>query len=117
MYESSVKIYDIKNILFELNVSFNNFKQICILSGTDYNLHGNKYNLSRSIYLFNQYQECINVRKNKITLGKLGFIEWIINNVDSGLNYDLLCKIYNMFDMCDKNKLIQFKNALIMNNE
>jgi flap endonuclease-1 len=116
IYKSSVKIYDIKNILFELNVSFNNFKQICILSGTDYNSHGNKYNLSRSIYLFNQYQEYINVRKNKITLNKLGFIEWIINNVDAELNYELLYKIYDIFDLSDENKLRQFRNISIINN-
>lgn len=111
--KSTVKLYDIKNILFELNVSFNDFKQICILSGTDYNSQNNKYNLSRSIDLFNEY---MNVRENKLFYNKFGFIEWIVDNIEPDLNYELIYKIYNMFDLTDKNKLIQFKNILIMNN-
>lgn len=111
--KSTVKLYDVKNILFELNVSFNDFKQICILSGTDYNSQNNKYNLSRSIDLFNEY---MNVRENKLFYNKFGFIEWIVNNIEPDLNYELIYKIYNMFDLTDKNKLIQFKNILIMNN-
>ena len=47
----------------------------------------------------------------------LGFIEWIINHVDSTLNYESLYKIYCMFDLTNKNKLIQFRNVLIMNNK
>lgn len=113
----TIKLYDIENILYELNVSFNNFKQICILSGTDYNSQDNKYNLSRSIDLYNQYQEYINLNKNEKTYNPLEFIEWIIGNIDSKLNYKLLYKIYYMFDLSDRNKLVQFKNVLIMNNK
>ena len=116
IHKPTVKLYNIKNILFELNVSFNNFKQICILSGTDYNACNNKYNLSHSIELFNQYQEYIK-HTNEKTYNSLEFIEWIIRHVDNTLNYELLHKIYYMFDLNDVNKLIQFKNVLIMNNE
>ena len=113
IFNRTAKLYNINEILFELNVSFNDFKQICILSGTDYNIYNNKYNLIKSINLFNEYQQYLT---NKKIYSPLGFIEWIINNIDDTLNYELLYKIYYMFDLTNKNKLIQFKNVLIMNN-
>lgn len=115
IYNQFVKIYIVEDILYELNISFNNFKQICILSGTDYNAQNNKYNLSISIDIFNQYQEYINIHTYEKTYSQLEFIEWIIKHIDATLNYELLYKIYCMFDLTDKNKLIQFKNILIMN--
>jgi flap endonuclease-1 len=116
IHKQIVKLYDIENILFELNVSFNDFKQICILSGTDYNAYNNKYNLFYSIKLFNDYQQYINIHMNEKIYHPLAFIEWIINHIDDTLNYELLHKIYYMFDLNDSNKLIQFRNVLIMNN-
>jgi 5'-3' exonuclease len=109
----NVKLYNVENILYELNVTFNNFKQICILSGTDYNLRDNKYNLSRSIDLYNQYQKYINLRTYE---KPLEFIEWIFKHIDSSLNCELLYKINYMFDLFDGNKLEKFRNILIMNN-
>ena len=117
IFNKTAKLYNIKNILFELNVSFNDFKQICILSGTDYNVYNNKYNLVKSINLFNKYQQYINMYTYEKIYSPLGFIEWIINHVDSTLNYESLYKIYCMFDLTNKNKLIQFRNVLIMNNK
>lgn len=108
---ANVKLYNIENILFELNVSLNNFKQVCILSGTDYNSSNNKYNLSHSIDLFNQYQEYIN---ENMCNEQLEFTKWILEYVDYELDYELLYKIYCMFDSSDK--LVQFKNILIMNS-
>jgi flap endonuclease-1 len=116
IFNKTAKLYDIKNILFELNVSFNNFKQICILSGTDYNTYNNKYNLLHAIELFNEYQQYINIYTNEKKYSPLGFIEWIIEHIDYTLNYELLHKIYYMFDLNNPYKLIQFKNILIMNN-
>jgi flap endonuclease-1 len=117
IFNKTAKLYNIKNILFELNVSFNDFKQICILSGTDYNVYDNKYNLVKSINLFNEYRQHINMYTYEKIYSPLGFIEWIINHVDSTLNYESLYKIYCMFDLTNKNKLIQFRNVLIMNNK
>jgi flap endonuclease-1 len=116
IFNRTAKLYNINEILFELNVSFNDFKQICILSGTDYNIYNNKYNLLKSINLYNQYQKYINLHTYEKTYSPLGFIEWIIQYIDTSLNYELLHKIYYMFDLNDSNKLIQFRNVLIMNN-
>jgi flap endonuclease-1 len=117
IFNKTAKLYNIKNILCELNVSLNDFKQICILSGTDYNYnYNNKYNLFRAIELFNEYKLYINIHINEKIFSTLGFIEWIIQHIDTTLNYELLHKIYYMFDLNDKNKLIKFRNILIMNN-
>jgi flap endonuclease-1 len=116
IYRLSAKLYNLHEILLELNVSFNNFKQICILSGTDYNTYNNKYNLLKSIDLYNQYQKYINIHTYEKIYSPLGFIEWIIKNIDATLNYELLYKIYHMFNLHNSNKLIQFRNILIINN-
>ena len=116
IFNETAKLYNLENILYDLNISFNNFKQICILSGTDYNAFNNKYDLLKSIHLYNNYLEYMNVNKNENTYMKLEFIQWIITYIDSSLNYDLLLKIYNMFELNDTNKLLQFRNILIMTN-
>jgi flap endonuclease-1 len=116
IYNSTATVYDLNYILYELNISFNNFKQICILSGTDYNSQNNKYNLYNSIHLFNQYQEFLQLHTYHKLYSPLGFIEWVIEHIDATLNYELLYKIYQMFDLNCPNKLSQFRNILIINN-
>lgn len=116
LFNKTAKLYNLENILYDLNISFNNFKQICILSGTDYNTFNNKYDLLKSIHLYNDYLEYMNIHKNENTYTKLEFIQWIVKYIDSSLNYDLLLKIYNMFELNDTNKLWQFRNILIMTN-
>jgi flap endonuclease-1 len=115
IFNKTAKLYNLENILYDLNISFNHFKQICILSGTDYNSFNNKYNLLKSIRLYNDYLEYINIHKIENTYSQFEFIQWIITYIDSSLNYDLLLKIYHMFEL-NNNKLPKFKNILIMTN-
>jgi len=117
IFNKTAKLYNLENILYDLNISFNNFKQICILSGTDYNSFNNKYDLLKSIRLYNDYIEYMNIHKIENSYTKLEFIQWIITYIDSSLNYELLLKIYDMFELNNQNKLRQFKNILIMTND
>jgi flap endonuclease-1 len=120
----SAIIYYTKGILKELNVTQKEFKDICVLSGTDYNtdtsidkLSGNNIN---SVYLlFNKYKnETCNNRENK------SFYDWIDNNNNYisneiikqsiHLNVELLEKISKMFDF--SNELFhKFKDIKIVN--
>ena len=43
LLKSTVVIYDLKGILRTLKLTHNNFKQICVLSGTDYNNNETKH--------------------------------------------------------------------------
>jgi len=87
-------IYDLGGILNNLGISQKELRQICVLSGTDYNLEDNKNNkniLTKILRLFKKY------RKSGI---EIDFYDWIIeNNKDIITNYDLLTKIYDMFDL------------------
>ena len=85
----SAILYDLKNILIELNLTFKEFKEICIISGTDYNSEKNKINLYDAINLHNRFKET----KSK------DFYEWLDNTTDYIDNVYILYNIYNMFLM------------------
>ena len=110
-------IYYTKGILRELNMTQKEFKDVCILSGTDYNMKTN--NLSNNIIsimqLFTEYKNDATIHDNNNTIG---FYTWIINNKPSYLelifDWELLDKISKMFDF--SNELFQtFKNIKIIN--
>ena len=83
----TVIIYNLKNILDELNLFFKEFKEICVVSGTDYNL-SDKTNLYKTLELFEKYKQ-----SDK----KLDFFEWIENNTNYVDNIYYLYNIYYMF--------------------
>jgi 5'-3' exonuclease len=115
----SVVLYDLKGILRELNMTHKEFKEICILSGTDYNLHvsddnsKNIVNLDNTIKHFSKYKykkekknECVNIT----------FYEWLHNTSDYINDLELLIKINKMFDLNDEhNNLDVFKTIKIVN--
>jgi hypothetical protein len=107
-----------KGILEELDLTHTEFKEICILSGTDYNIHANtsvsgnsKKNQNIALYdtlkLFHKYRDS----KTKDT--KDTFYSWLQNNTDYISDLELLTKINGMFDL--SNKLEHFKNVKIIN--
>ena len=73
----------------ELKLTFKEFKEICIISGTDYNSEKNKINLYDAINLHNRFKET----KSK------DFYEWLDNTTDYIDNVYILYNIYNMFLM------------------
>ena len=108
----TVVIYYTKGILKELNMTHDEFKEICILSGTDYNINTNdnieKNNLMQTIKYFKKY-------KNNQNAGTT-FYKWLIDNSDYIDNIDLLIKINNMFNLdYNQNKLAIFNSIKIAN--
>ncbi len=92
----SVILYDTKEILQNLKMTQTELREICILSGTDYNLMETKpTNLYKIIHLFNKYK---NSSKKTVT-----FYNWLETNT----NYEFdACKanaVFCMFDMLDIN--------------
>ena len=82
----TIEKYDLNNILKELDISETNFKQLCIISGTDYNIANNK-GFYHNYNIYKKYKNLI----NGYTL-----YEWLyINNYD--YDYDNLLKIYSIF--------------------
>jgi flap endonuclease-1 len=92
-------LYYTKGILKELNMNQKEFREICVLSGTDYNV--NVLNLFDIINLFYKFKQ---EKENQ------PFYDWLNINLD----IDLLKKINGMFDISDE-LTNSFKNIQILN--
>jgi hypothetical protein len=107
----TVVLYDLNSILGELNLTQKQLREICVLSGTDYNIEMNKdeknqLNLYKVIKIFSKYKkENLNIE----------FYDWLLTQ-DINQDISLLKTIYNKFDI---NKLINnynYENIKIINS-
>jgi len=92
LINETVVMYDLNNILSELNIPFKEFKEICVISGTDYNISLNKTNLYKTLEYYNLYK--IYVSSN---VKKKDFYTWLENNTDYIENIYELYNAYNLF--------------------
>ena len=109
-------LYYMKGILDELQMSQKEFKEICILSGTDYNIHANGknngVNLATAIKLFRLFKS----NNSKHETETLEFYDWLLKNTSHITDIDLLTKINKMFDLSSEHcNLNIFKKIKIMN--
>jgi len=130
----TVVLYDMKSILNELEINQNVFREICILSGSDYDLQINKNNLKFDNLLdslFGLYKKFINsdtdTTNPTIDIDskiKYKFFRWLkVYNynekyMDYNYNneYELFKNIYSIFDLSkNKSVLSDFKNISIVN--
>ena len=106
---SSVVIYDLNAILDTLKISYDNFKEICVISGTDYNIDKTQEtSLSQTIELFNTYKKHKNVNN--------GFYNWLINKTNYIKDYSQLKTTLSMFELSNMN-MEKYKNIQIMNKD
>ena len=121
----SVVLYHMKGILEELSLKQKEFREICILSGTDYNINantsistsgkgGNSLNLHNTLKQFGKYKA--SDTKNST------FYEWLQTNSEYISDLELLEKINTMFDLSTNanantknNKLDAFNSIKILN--
>ena len=90
---SRVVLYSLKYILENLNMSLREFKEICIISGTDYNSSESKNcTLHKTLKYFAKY------KKNKSTDE---FYIWLERNTSYITDYCKLCSTFFMFDTCE----------------
>ena len=110
---STVFMYNFKNILMELDVNKTEFKQICVLSGTDYN-HGMYKNASlhKTLKLYKLYRQHKYINNN---MDENDFCEWLEKNTnyieDNIKLYNTLCifnndysELYNKINKINQNK-------------
>jgi 5'-3' exonuclease len=123
----TVVLYYMKGILNQLDMSLKEFREICILSGTDYNINmntnsctrGKKFETQNNLYnvmkLFQKYKEHKNEQNNIKETNT--FYNWILssdNHSEYITDLDLLYKINNMFEI--QIELVNsFKNIKIIN--
>jgi 5'-3' exonuclease len=119
----SVVLYHMKGILEELSLNQQEFREICILSGTDYNINANSstsgkgdnkhniVNLHNTLKLFGKYKASNSFNSNT-------FYEWLQSNSEYVSDLELLNKINTMFDLSENtrnNKLDAFNSIKILN--
>ena len=95
LLQHTAVVYDMKGILNNLGITQKELREICVLSGTDYNLECDNSNntLQNILKLFKKYHKY----KSK---SNIDFYEWLINHhVEIIKNYELLKIVYDMFDL------------------
>lgn len=106
MINENILFYDTRKILNRLNLSYKEFRMICVASGTDYLINKCKnYNITYIIKLYREYKtnEC----------GKSDFYKWLQDN-NIIRNYALLNYIETMF-IDNNNNLSNYKKVLEKN--
>ena len=104
LFTNTALLYNTREILKELNIPMNEFKEICVVSGTDYN-YDSKNDLYTTIKYYDQY---INNKKGT------NFYEWLCNNTNYIDDYYKLCISYLMFDTSNMN-IDKYANIKIFN--
>jgi 5'-3' exonuclease len=85
-------LYDYDNILKELDIDHYAFKEICVLSGSDYcaGVGAGSLNIIKIMQLYKNYSSC------KVDMT---FCDWMGINSNIQIDSELLLKIKNIFDI------------------
>lgn len=100
----TVLLYDLHEILFQLGMNVQEFRQILVLAGTDYNKN-NSVSLQEAIKWFCRYKKEMILWEGVIPT----FYEWLINKTNLVCNADTLCLTHNMFNV--KYKQLQYNTV------
>lgn len=111
-------IYNLDEILNNLGIKQKELREICVLSGTDYNMNINNSNntneipnLYKTLKYFKKYK-----KSDKYEI--ISFYDWLNNNSNYIENNIILNKIYKMFDISETqihNKIQVFDKIKIIN--
>ena len=105
LFDQTITMYDMNKILNILGITMKEFRQICVISGTDYNNSGRSHSLKHALKLFKQYKLCAQQAEISGSVFAPDFYTWLhhtCNNCDDNrirFDYDTTMAVYNMFDM------------------
>jgi len=105
LLNKTVIMYDLKIILSQLNVTLDEFKSICIISGTDYGTHDDN-SLFKTLKYFKKYKKS----------DKNDFFEWLDENTDYVDNIYNLYGVISLFNLGDMPEYKDFEKTKIMNS-
>lgn len=109
----TVVLYDLVEILNKLGITQPQLREICVLSGTDYNMSSDKCapTLHTTLKWFKKYSKDIGESDS-------GFYVWLLQNTKYIKDYELLQKINGMFDLTTSShdNIKVFENIKIMNS-
>lgn len=104
LFDQTATMYDMHKILNILGINMTEFRQICVISGTDYScgsIHG--HNLRNAVNLFKQYKKCGQDAEESDDVFAPDFYTWLHHNCAKynqrvHFDYDSTMAVYNMFD-------------------
>ena len=108
LLKRNVVLYDLKKILSEIKLTHDEFKSICIISGTDYNIDTTN-NLIKTLKLFKKY------KKDYSNSSKESFYEWLEKNTTYVSNICELYKIHLLFSLENMEEYKQYDKVKIIN--
>ena len=115
LLNKTVVLYDTKDILNTLGITQKELREICVISGTDYNYNENK-NDDNSKKSSSLYKTLAYFKKYHKEKSVLGFYEWLKENTDYIQDYENLLNIYNLFELNQQHThLTIFENIKIIN--
>ena len=108
IFKSTLVLYDYSKILKSLEINDNNFKKLCILSGTDYNINDEKISFDKAYTLYNIYKYS----------NYDNYIVWLIDNniINYKYNINNILNIFNL-DNINMEKYIRIYNNKNNNKE
>ena len=117
----TVVLYDTKSILETLGISQKDLREICVLSGTDYNSMNdeskNSPNLYTTLKYFKKFFKEKTRRDGNGELQSIEFYDWLVSNTSYIKDLDLLKKIYDIFDITKNHENIKkFEDIKISNS-
>jgi|LakMenEpi03Aug12_release.lakeMendotaPanAssembly.Ray.scaffolds.fasta_scaffold228215_3 flap endonuclease-1 len=97
-------MYYMKEILLDLGITQKELREICILSGTDYNCVNGDDSKNHTLYTtlkhFKKYHHNNkNINNNNNNNNNNSFYNWLLNTTNYINDYEMLIKIYDMFDL------------------
>jgi 5'-3' exonuclease len=112
LLDHTIVLYYMKGILTELDMTQKEFKEICVLSGTDYNINADKnndnINLRQTLKYFRKFKNSKDSNNN--------FYDWLLKNADYISDIELLNNINKIFTLDVKHEnLHAFNNIKIVN--
>jgi len=92
-------MYNMKGILTELGVTQKELREICILSGTDYNCINGDDAKNHTLYTTLKHFKKYHHNNKNNNNNNVAFYNWLLNTTTYINDYELLIKIYDMFDL------------------
>ena len=92
-------MYNMKGILTELGITQKELREICILSGTDYNCINGDDAKNHSLYTTLKHFKKYHHNNKNNNNNNISFYNWLLNNTTYINDYELLIRIYDMFDL------------------
>ena len=95
LFDQTVTMYDMHKMLHILGITMTEFRQICVIAGTDY-LRGLK--LKTAIGLFKHFKKCGQDAEEHGDVFAPDFYTWLHHTQGDRFDYDNTMTVYNMFE-------------------